>query len=156
MDISSGDISSLVFRRVVKEDTGEISFDSQMLTIFMEFDGKKNLAMVAKKTGLKMSVVRESVNKLMHLGLIELVEDAISALDRDFFDYLRRELSLAIGPLAEVLIEDAVNDLGYSVERFPSQRAAELVEMLGRDIHREEKKNAFKQSLVRKIQKKGY
>ena len=156
MDISSGDISSLVFRRVVREDTGEISFDTQMLTIFMEFDGKKNLAMVAKKTGLKMSVVRESVNKLMHLALIELVEDAISALDRDFFDYLRRELSLAIGPLAEVLIEDAVNDLGYSVERFPSQRAAELVEMLGRDIRREEKKNAFKQSLVRKIQKKGY
>ena len=156
MDILSGDISALVFRRVVREDTGEISFDTQMLTIFMEFDGKKDLGLVAKKTGLKMSVVRESVNKLMHLGLIELVEDAISALDSDFFDYLRRELSLAIGPLAEVLIEDAVNDMGYSVERFPSQRAAELVEMLGRDIRREEKKTTFKQSLVRKIQKKGY
>jgi predicted transcriptional regulator len=156
MDILSGDISALVFRRVVREDTGEISFDSQMLTIFMEFDGKRHLATVAKKTGLKMSVVREAVNKLMHLDLIELVEDAISALDRDFLDYLRRQLSLAIGPVAEVLIEDAVSDMGYSVERFPSQRAAELVEMLGRDIHREEKKTAFKQSLVSKIKEKGY
>jgi hypothetical protein len=58
--------------------------------------------------------------------------------------------------VAEVLIEDAVNDMGYSVEKFPSQRAAELVEMLGRDIHREEKKTAFKQSLVSKIKEKGY
>jgi hypothetical protein len=156
MDISSGDISALVFRRLVREDTGEVSFDSPMLTIFMELDGKKNLAAVAKKTGLKMSSVREAVNRLMHLELIELVEDAVSSLDRDFLEYLKRELSLAIGPLAEVLIEDAMGDMGYSAERFPAQRAAELVEMLGREIHREDKKATFKQNLVLKIKGKGH
>lgn len=156
MDISSGDISGLVFRRLVREDTGEVSFDNQMLTIFMELDGKKNLAAVAKKTGLKMSSVREAVNRLMQLELIELVEDASSSLDRDFLDYLKRELSLAIGPLAEVLIEDAVSDMGYSGERVPTQRAAELVEMLGKEIHREDKKVGFKQKLVLKIKEKGY
>ena len=156
MDISSGDISALIFRRLVREDTGEVSFDNQMLTIFMELDGKKNLAAVAKKTGLKMGSVREAVNKLMQLDLIELVEDAISGLDRDFLDYLKRELSLAIGPLAEVLIEDAISDMGYSMERVPAQRAAELVEMLGKEIHREDKKVAFKQNLVLKIKGKGY
>jgi len=156
MDISSGDISALVFRRLVREDIGEVSFDNQMLMIFMELDGKKNLAVIAKKTGLKMSSVREAVSKLMQLDLIELVEDASSALDRDFLDYLRRELSLAIGPLAEVLIEDAMSDMGYSTERFPAQRAAELVEMLGKEIHREDKKAAFRQNLVLKIKAKGY
>jgi len=156
MDISSGDISALIFRRLAREDTGEVSFDNQMLTIFMELDGKKNLAAVAKKTGLKMGSVREAVNKLMQLDLIELVEDAISGLDRDFLDYLKRELSLAIGPLAEVLIEDAISDMGYSMERVPAQRAAELVEMLGKEIHREDKKVAFKQNLVLKIKGKGY
>jgi hypothetical protein len=156
MDISSGDISALVFRRLVREDTGEVSFDNQMLTIFMELDGKKNLATVAKKTGLKMSSVREAVSKLMRLDLIELVEGSVSALERDFLNYLKRELSLAIGPLAEVLIEDAMNDMGYSAERFPSQRAAELVEMLGKEIHREDKKTTFRQNLVIKIKEKGY
>jgi hypothetical protein len=156
MDISSGDISALVFRRLVREDIGEVSFDNQMLMIFMELDGKKNLAVIAKKTGLKMSSVREAANKLMHLDLVELVEDAISALDRDFLDYLRRELSLAIGPLAEVLIEYAMSDMGHSIERFPVQRAAELVEMLGKEIHREDKKAAFRQNLVLKIKAKGY
>ncbi len=156
MEGLSGDISALVFRRVVREDTGEISFDSQMLTIFMELDGKKNLATVAKSTGIKMSAVRESVNKLMRLELIAPAEEAISALDQEFFDYLKRELSLAIGPLAEVLIEDAVNDMGYSIGTFPTQRAAELVEMLGKEIHREEKKTAFRQNLVLKIKENGY
>jgi hypothetical protein len=156
MDITSGDISALVFKRTVKEDSGEVSFDNLMLATFMELDGKKNLAMVAKKTGFKMSVVREAVNKLLRLQLIELAEDAIPVADKGFLDYLKMELSLAIGPLAEVIIEDTVNELGYSMAKVPQHRAAELVEMLAREIHREDKKVIFKQNMVSKIKEKGY
>ncbi|MBS1236842.1 MAG: hypothetical protein H6R37_86, partial [Deltaproteobacteria bacterium] len=47
MDISSGDISAIVFRRVVREDAAEYSFDAQMLKLFMELDGKKSLAVIS-------------------------------------------------------------------------------------------------------------
>ncbi len=156
MDVSSGDISAIVFRRVVMEDTAEYSFNAQMLTLLMELDGKKSLAAISKKTGLKMSSMREAVSKLLRLQLIEEVAEAISAVDADFMDTLRRELSLAIGPLAQILIEDAVNDLGQSVTRFPTRRAPELVESLSREIQREDKRAIFKQNMVRKIKGKGY
>jgi len=39
MDISSGNILALVFRRVVREDIGEFSLDSNMLRVLMELDG---------------------------------------------------------------------------------------------------------------------
>jgi hypothetical protein len=156
MDISSGDISALVFRRVIREDTAEYSFDAQMLALFMELDGKKSLALISRKTGLKMSALREAAGKLLKLKLIEQVAEAIAAVDEDFMDTLKRQLSLAIGPLAQILIEDAVNDLGQSVARFPTRRAPELVESLSREIQREEKRTAFKQAMVRKIKEKGY
>ncbi|MGE5838337.1 MAG: hypothetical protein ACM34H_00275 [Deltaproteobacteria bacterium] len=156
MDISSGDISDLVFRRVVREDTAEYSFDAQMLTLFMDFDGRKSLAEISKKTGLKMSTVRGAANKLLKLKLIEQVTETVTALDADFMETLKRELSLAIGPLAQILIEDAANDLGQSVMRFPVRRAPELVETLSREIQREDKRAAFKQAMVRKIKEKGY
>jgi hypothetical protein len=156
MDISSGDISALVFRRVIREDAAEYSFDPQMLTLFMELDGKKSLAVISRKTELKMSALREAANKLLKLKLIEQVAEAIAAVDEDFMDTLKRQLSLAIGPLAQILIEDAVNDLGQSVARFPTRRAPELVESLSREIQREEKRAAFKQAMVRKIKEKGY
>jgi len=156
MDISSGDISGMVFRRVVREDTAEYSFDAQMLRVFMELDGKKSLAVISKKTGLKMSSLREAVSKLFKLKLIEQTAEANSAVDADFMDTLKRELSLAIGPLAQILIEDAVNDLGQSVACFPRRQAPELVESLSREIQREEKKAVFKQNMVRKIKEKGY
>jgi hypothetical protein len=156
MDISSGDISALVFRRVIREDTAEYSFDAQMLALFMELDGKKSLALISRKTGLKMSALREAAGKLLKLKLIEQAVEAIAAVDEDFMDTLKRQLSLAIGPLAQILIEDAVNDLGQSVARFPTRRAPELVESLSREIQREEKRTAFKQAMVRKIKEKGY
>jgi hypothetical protein len=156
MNISSGDISAIVFRRVVREDTAEYSFDAQMLTVFMELDGKKSLAVISKKTELKMSSMREAARKLLKLKLIEQVAEAISAVDADFMDTLKRELSLAIGPLAQILIEDAATDLGQSVARFPTRRAPELVESLSREIQREDKRAAFKHNMVRKIKEKGY
>lgn len=155
-DITAGDISTLVFRRVVREDAGEISFDPRMLAVFMELDGKKSLATVAKITGQKMSALRGAISKLLQLKLIEPVTSAIPVVDGDFLSRLKQELSLAIGPLAEIVMEDAAGDLGYPLSRFPSQRAAELVELVGREIKREEKRVAFVQNMVGLIKEKGY
>ena len=43
MDVSSGDISSMVFKRSVRQNVGEVSLDSQMLGVLMEMDGQKTL-----------------------------------------------------------------------------------------------------------------
>lgn len=156
MDISSGDISALVFRRVVRDDLGEFSLDGQMFSVLMELDGKKNLGAIARKTGQDMARLRGVVSRLLEHNLIEPVEAAITVLDDDFFQHLASELSLALGPIADVLIEDAISDLGLTRERFPSHRAAELIDLLARQIQREQKMAAFTQSMINKIKEKGY
>ncbi len=156
MDISSGEISFMVFRRVTRDDAGEFSLDGQMLSVLMELDGKKNVAVVAKNAGLSMGIISRAVSKLLELNLIEPVEEAISRLDEDFFDYLKSQLALAIGPIAEVIIEDVVADLGHSLSQFPSYRAAELIDLISREIQRGEKRNSFKQNMLNKIREKGY
>lgn len=156
IDITAGDVSAMVFRRVMRQDAGEVSFDPQMLATFMELDGKKSLAAVAKNTGLKMSIIREAVRKLLHLKLIEPVRSAVSVLDKEFIGDLQAQLSLAIGPLAEIVIEDAAHDLGHDLSQFPSRRAAELVELIGREIKREDKRVLFVQNMVSRIREKGY
>jgi hypothetical protein len=99
--------------------------------------------------------VRECVSKLMAAKLIAPVEDKISKLDREFFDYLGMQLSLAVGPIAQVLIEEAVMDLGHDQTRFPSHRVAELVDLLAREIQREDKRAVFKQNMIQKIRERG-
>ena len=156
MDFSSSELSSIVFKRVVRQDIGEIPLDHQMLSVFMEMDGKAPLDTVAQKTGLNMSSMREIIAKLMQNGLVEKVEQEIVMLDKDFFEYLVAHLSLAIGPIAQVLIEDEVENLGYELSRFPGHCVAELIDNLAQEIRREEKKNVFLKMMATKIREKRY
>ena len=156
MDIASGNLAPIVFRRAITNDLGEFSLDGQMLSVLMQVDGQQTVGDIARKTGLNMGTMRKVISKLLQLKLIAVSEAAISVLDGDFFKFLKGQLSIAVGPIAEVLIEDAIADLGYNSNRFPSHQAAELVDLLSRNIKRDEKKITFKQNMVNKIREKGF
>jgi predicted transcriptional regulator len=156
MDFSSSELSAMVFKRVVRQDIGEFPLDHQMLSVFMELDGKTPLGVVARKTGLNMSSMREIIARLMQNGLVEKEKQKIVVLDNDFFEYLMAQLSLAVGPIAQVLIEDEVENLGYELSQFPGHRAGELIEKLAQEIRREEKKNIFLKKMAMKIREKNY
>ncbi len=147
----SGDISRLVMRRKVRADLGEVSLDSEMLQVLMELDGTKNLSQVARSLNMNLKHLRAVLKKLQDLELIEVAQDAMPTLGKDFFKTLSTELSRAMGPIADVVIEDEISDMGENPDRFPAHRAAELVDLLARQIIREERKVAFQQSMVKKL-----
>ena len=156
MVLSSGDITSKIYRRKVRDDLGDFSLDGQTLLMLMELDGKATLGSLAAKTGLSMGSIRELISKLLKLGLIEKVEKEIIPVDSVFFRQLLDELALAIGPIASILIEDEVQDLGHDVKTFPSYLVTELVDRLAGEIRREEKKVIFIKNMVNIIRTKGY
>ena len=156
MDFSSSELSAMVFKRVVRQDIGKFQLDYKMLSVFMELDGKAPLAVVAQKTGMNMSSMRDVIAKLMQNGLVEKADREMVMLDKDFFDFLVAHLSLAVGPIAQVLIEDEVENMGYELSGFPGHRAADLIDNLAQEIRREEKKDVFLKMLATKIREKKY
>ncbi|MBF0226831.1 MAG: hypothetical protein HQK76_15375 [Desulfobacterales bacterium] len=151
MDILSGDISVLVLKRVDIDNIGEVSLDTNMLKVMMELDGKKTLSNVASILGINMKILRESIHKLLMLNLVECVEKAIPTMDKSFYDFLHAQLSKAMGPIAEVLIEDELQEMGEDPNKIPIHRTVELVDLLARQIPREEKRLEFQQALLKKI-----
>ena len=156
MALSPADIAALVFKRTNSDNLGEFSVDSKMLNLLMELDGQQNLGEIAQKTGMTISEIKVVVAKLLKQRLIVPVENKIKVLDKDFLSFLHSQLSQAVGPIAELLIEETISDLGHSISRFPANRAAELVELLANEIQREEKAIVFKQNIIHKIREKGY
>ena len=156
MVLSSGNISAMVYKAKVSDNLGDFSLDGQKLLVLMELDGKATLGALAAKTGMTMGTIREVIADLLNLGLIQKVERAISPVDNEFFRNLLDELALAIGPIASVLIEDEVQDLGHNVKSFPTFLATELVDRLAGEIRREDKKATFIKNMVTLIQAKGY
>ena len=148
MDIRSRDFNSLVCKRAAMKNTGRFSIDSRALAVLMEMDGQQNLAAIALKTGINMADMRGIVSELFKLKLIAPVSDRVKVLGNGFYRTLGKELALAVGPIAQVLIEDAVLDLGFDPGRLPAYKAAELVEMLAREIQREDQKAIFAKKMI--------
>jgi len=156
MDVLSGNILSMIFKQVVTGGMDDITLDSGLLNVFMELDGKKNLGMIAQKTGLNMGEIRDAISRLLKMKLVESSTENILMVDGDFLNFLNAELSLAVGPIAEVLIEDEIVNMGHGIANFPASKAAELVEMIAMTIEHEEKRSVFKVSMVNKLKEKGY
>ncbi len=153
--IDVANVGSMVFRRVLRKDLGEFSLDSRMLGILMELDGERNLAAIARGLGMDMAGMREAIEKLSNLKIVERVSQQTSVLPSEFFDYLNAQLSLAVGPISRILIEDTVADLGKRVSGFPVQMVAELVDLLARHIRRKENGIIFRQNMVKKMKEMG-
>jgi hypothetical protein len=151
LDTLSGDISPLVFQLSVKNEPGVVTLDKEMLTVIQELDGKKTIGMVAKNMGLELDKLKGIIAKLLAHGIIALVNQSMPMMKEDFFIYLTDQLSLATGPMAEVLIDEALATLGYNLTNFPKHRVQELIDLLAPRIFREEKRAAFKQNLYKKI-----
>ena len=88
MDLSSGDISTLVFKPVVRDDLGNFSLDGQMLSVLMALNGKRTLGQVAQQAGLNMATMRDATSKLVGLKLIESVDRVDSVLDQELISFL--------------------------------------------------------------------
>jgi hypothetical protein len=155
MDILSGDISGLIFKYITRDSLGKFSLDGQLLSVLAELDGRKSLAMIANTKGLSMEKIRNIIYEMLQLNLIEPVEDAGLMVDKNFFDYLNEQLSLAVGPIAGILIKDTVSSIGCNLTQFPKDMAAKLISNLASQIDDKEKLSEFQKSVFNKIDQKG-
>ena len=156
MSIGSSNLATMVFKSNPSQNVGNVSVDGTMLNILMALDGETQLGDIVRKRGLDLNEGLQAVARLLDLKLIEPNPQAVPTLDEDFLGFLFDQLSQAVGPIAEILIEDTVDELGHDLAAIPTHQAAELIDLLGREIKREEQNIRFKQNMVNKIREKGY
>ncbi|MGB5986009.1 MAG: hypothetical protein WBG37_11950 [Desulfobacterales bacterium] len=156
MALSAAQIEALVFRRIPQAGEAQFTMNNQMIDILTALNGRRNVGVVSRKTGYDLGIVKAVLAQLLKLKLVEVVQSAPPAVDDEFMTVLLRELSLAIGPLAQVVMEDAMHDLGHPQGPFPQGRAAELVDLLAKEITRPEKRNRFQTQMVGQLKAKSY
>ena len=72
-------------------------------------------------------------------------------VDKTFLRFITDELYVAIGPIAEVLMEETAIELGFDLFHIPTDNAPEFIDVLSRHILREEKKFSFQKKMVVKL-----
>ena len=148
MDIGSTGRSDIYYRKVIRTDNDEVSLDADMIRLLIAIDESKSLYQIADEVDLDHTTFRQALSKLLEQGLIEPVQKDLPLLNESFLESLRINLSKAIGPMAEILIADAMEEMELDPAGIIVNHAAELITHLSLEIPDEENQIQFKKSML--------
>jgi len=140
--------SDIYYRKVIRSDNEKVSLDADMIRLLIAIDESKSLNQIADEVDLDNTSFRQALSKLLEQGLIEPVRNGIPLLDESFLESLRINLSKAIGPMAEILIADVMEQMDLDSAGIPVNQAAELITQLSREVPEGDSQIQFKKSML--------
>jgi len=148
MDIGLTGSSNTYYRKVIRSDNDEISLDADMIRLLLAIDESKSLTQIAEEVDMSRTTFKNALSRLLKQGLIEPVQKDFPVLDKSFLEVLRINLSKAIGPMAEILIADVVEEMDLDAAAIPVNLAAELITQISLEVPEEESQIQFKKSML--------
>jgi len=140
--------SDAYYRKVIRKNNDAVSLDADMIRLLIAIDENKNLYQIAEEVDMGTAPFKKALSKLLNQGLIEPVQKDIPVLDQSFIETLRINLSRAIGPMAEILIEDMAEEMEIDSSAIPVNQAAELIAHLSLEVPDEDNRMQFKKSML--------
>lgn len=125
--------------------------------ILANIDGGRSVADLVSIVGREDLAVMKLLYRLVSAGLVAFeAAKAPTTIHRptagpDFFAHLTAATAAAMGPLAEVIIDDEVEALGERRDEFPRDKVAYLVERISAEIRDGEKRVSFQQAMLQAI-----
>ena len=114
-------------------------------------------AELARAAGAEDIEFAKLLYRLKLQGLVELAMVQPSApvqkarAGPQFFHALTTAVAGALGPLAEIIIDDAVEDLGFTRATFPREAVAALAERISSEIREPDKRVRFQQTMLQML-----
>jgi predicted transcriptional regulator len=148
MDFSLKSTAGLHFRKTIRQDLQTVSLDADMIRLLLVIDEHKSLYQIAAEVEMDAAVFKRTLQRLLDQGLIEIIRKRPPTLGRTFLQVVRMNLTRVIGPVAEIVLEDAVTELNLNPSEVPLEQAAELIQRIALDIPDEDSRIRFKKSVM--------
>ncbi len=143
---------NVVFRLVGHNGPNDINLKSAEWNILTQVDAMRSVGEISKALNLDEFDVAKTLYKLCSEGLVEVVEKletpSKKMMGREFFKKIDGELAKALGPIASVIVDDQIAEMGEQRDAFPQNKAAELVEAVSSEIADEGKRIRFQRSML--------
>lgn len=105
-----------------------VSLSLAALDLWRRLDGASSLRQLAAETGRPVEAVVAAARELLDNALVDYVSLVVA--DPRFASELAREAVDLLGPVGEIVVEDALYELGLTVDTIPVGAVDELVELL--------------------------
>jgi molybdenum-dependent DNA-binding transcriptional regulator ModE len=148
METSKQSRLQLHYRKCARLDNKEVLLDADMIRLLIAIDENKALGRVAQEIGMNPDKLSATLEKLLELKLVEPVRKNGARLGSQFIAALKHHLARAVGPMAQIILEDAISDMNLSEKKIPQNQAAELISLLAVEIPDEDVRMQFKKAML--------
>ena len=135
---------------LLPETRGTIRLKKEDWDILARIDGRRSLQEISDELYMAPFDLVKTIYRFREAGLIgegtRYPETAYAAFGEEFLSSLERELNLAVGPLAPMLLVEALKDLEETPEPFTTDKITILLEKLSTAIPVEENRLRFQQA----------
>jgi hypothetical protein len=145
------DISRLICQPLIDPEMDQIRINGRMLQLLMLLDGKSSMAEISSRLGRDLDEIRETTGLLLEAGLIHVIGGQEPVLSGEFFDFVTEKLAMIAGPIARLMVEDAIYDLGGDGREISRSKGVELIDIFSRQIPDDEQRAAFIKVMMEKL-----
>ncbi len=138
---SALDERSVLSPRPLTSGTQSVSLSLRSLHLLRQFDGNLTLGQVGERLQLPLADVIKAAEELIKQNLVEVLDAA--AVAPEFVDAVTRLARDIMGPVADIVVEDTLYELGFAPDQLPQVAVPEFLRALARQFQREDWRRTF-------------
>lgn len=143
---------NLVFRLSSKRAPDEIRLKHEEWSVLSQIDGKKRVRDISDHLKMGEYETVQIFYQLFSAGLIEVATGpqlkSKKIVDSRFFDFVEGKLAEIIGPVASVILEEEIKDMGEEKGSFSVERISLLVEKVSGEIADDAQRIEFQKTVL--------
>ena len=139
--------TNAVFRLSLQKSPENKNINADQWNVLALCNGTKTISEIAESLSWDEFKTSKIIFQLVQLALLEKVEDQKPVkkkpVSENFLPTVETELKRVIGPLAPLIVNDKLSDLGETKDSLGQDQALSFVEMLCEEISNDSKKKEF-------------
>jgi len=136
-----------IFRLSLQKSPENKNINADQWNVLALCNGTKTILEISESLTWDEFKTSKVIFQLVQLGLLERAEDRKpikkKTVSENFFPMVETELKKVIGPLAPLILNDQLSDLGETKESLGQDQALSFIEKLSEDISNDSKKKEF-------------
>jgi hypothetical protein len=144
--------SNTVFRLSIQKSPENKNINADQWNVLALCNGTKTVSEIIEALNWDEFKTSKTILQLVQLGLLVRAEGQKTPekklVGENFFLKVENELKKAVGPVASVIIDDKLNELGTTTASFPQDQALLFIEALGEEIPRDAQKKEFTRAML--------
>ncbi|MEP6871042.1 MAG: DUF4388 domain-containing protein, partial [Anaerolineaceae bacterium] len=133
-----------------------VSISAAEWEVLAQITGEATVGQLARNLGRSDLDAVRAVYSLKMAGLIELSTTVVAPVaivlaGESFFHALQAAVAAAMGPLAEIIVDDALSDLEFTRATLPRAEMSAIAERISREIRDPGKRSRFQQAMLREL-----